>query len=304
MRMKTAWIFPAFISEYIGNEDQILSLLSSDFDALLKRAAEVTQTDLNSFQMETNDFLAEENKNQYISYVFSCVVVNILKRRGLKPDFLSGLSMGIYAALYAGNSISYEDGLRCIKEAYELSDNRLNQYDFGMGAIIGLTHEELDNIIHSISNDVDIVNTNGLHSYVISGISSDVKQVALKARTEGAFHSGLLDVSCPYHSKFMKDVASEFHAYVNELSIETSEIPLVSLIDQSTFRYREEIAHELARNLDSEINWYRTMKTMIELGIETFIECGAGKSLYKMGKFIEGDFRILPINKLPGYLNS
>jgi len=302
--MKTAWIFPAFISEYIGNEDQILSLLSSDFDALLKRAAEVTQTDLNSFQIETNDFLAEENKNQYISYVFSCAVVNILKRRGLKPDFLSGLSMGIYAALYAGNSISYEDGLRCIKEAHELSVNRLNQYDFGMGAIIGLTHEELDNIVLSISNDVDIVNTSGLHSYVISGISSDVKQVALKARTEGAFHSGLLDVSCPYHSKFMKDVASEFHAYVNEMSIETSEIPLVSLIDQSTFRYREEIAHELARNLDSEINWYLTMQTMIELGIQTFIECGAGKSLYKIGKFIEGDFSILPINKLPGYLNS
>jgi len=302
--MKTAWIFPAFISEYIGNEDQILSLLSSDFDGLLKRAAEVTQTDLNSFKIETNDFLAEENKNQYISYVFSCAVVNILKRRGLKPDFLSGLSMGIYAALYTGNSISYEDGLRCIKEAYELSVNRLNQYDFGMGAIIGLTHEELDNIVLSISNDVDIVNTNGIYSYVISGISSDVKQVALKARTEGAFHSGLLDVSCPYHSKFMKDVASEFHAYVNELSIETSEIPLVSLIDQSTFRYREEIAHEMARNLDSEINWYRTMQTMIELGIQTFIECGAGKSLYKMGKFIEGDFSILPINKLPGYLNS
>jgi len=302
--MKTAWIFPAFISEYIGNEDQILSLLSSDFDGLLKRAAEVTQTDLNSFKIETNDFLTEENKNQYISYVFSCAVVNILKRRGLKPDFLSGLSMGIYAALYTGNSISYEDGLRCIKEAYELSVNRLDQYDFGMGAIIGLTHEELDNIVLSISNDVDIVNTNGIYSYVISGISSDVKQVALKARTEGAFHSGLLDVSCPYHSKFMKDVASEFHAYVNELSIETSEIPLVSLIDQSTFRYREEIAHEMARNLDSEINWYRTMQTMIELGIQTFIECGAGKSLYKMGKFIEGDFSILPINKLPGYLNS
>lgn len=302
--MKTAWIFPAFISENIGNEDQILSLLSSDFDGLLKIAAEVTQTDLNSFKIETNDFLAEENKNQYISYVFSCAVVNILKRRGLKPDFLSGLSMGIYAALYTGNSISYEDGLRCIKEAYELSVNRLNQYDFGMGAIIGLTHEELDNIVLSISNDVDIVNTNGIYSYVISGISSDVKQVALKARTEGAFHSGLLDVSCPYHSKFMKDVASEFHAYVNELSIETSEIPLVSLIDQSTFRYREEIAHEMARNLDSEINWYRTMQTMIELGIQTFIECGAGKSLYKMGKFIEGDFSILPINKLPGYLNS
>ncbi len=302
--MTTAWLFPAFISEYIGNEDQTLSLLSSDFNALLKRAAEVTQTNLDSFQIGTHDFLAEEHKNQYISYVFSCAVVNILKRRGLKPDILSGLSMGLYAALYAGNAISFEDGLWCIKKAYNLSVTRLNHYDFGMGAIIGLTNEELDNIVLSISHDVDIVNTNGLHSYVISGISSDVKQVALKARLEGAFHSGLLDVSCPYHSKFMRGVASEFYEYVSELSIETSEIPLVSPIDQSTFRFKEEIAHELARNLDSEINWYRTMQTMIEMGIQTFIECGAGKSLYKMGKFIEGDFSIFSINKLPGYLNA
>lgn len=302
--MKTAWIFPAFISEYIGNEDQILSSLSSDFDTLLKRAAEVTRTDLNSFELGTRNFLNDEQKNQYLSYVFSCAVVNILKSRGLKPDYLSGLSMGIYAALYAGNSISYEDGLRCIKAAYDLSVNRLNQYDFGMGAIIGLTHGELDNIVHAISNDVSIVNTNGLHSYVISGISSDVQRVALKATEEGAFHSGLLDVSCPYHSKFMSDVALEFYAYVNTLNIESSGIPLVSLVDQSNFRKREEITRELARNLDSEINWYRTMKTMNEMGIQSFIECGAGRSLYKIGKFIEGDFTIYSINKLNSYLNA
>lgn len=302
--MKTAWIFPAFITEYIGQEDQILSLLSSDFDRLLLRAAEVTETDLYSFQMGTNDFRTEELKNQYISYVFSCAVVHILQKRGLKPDFLSGLSMGIYAALYAGNSIAYEDGLRCIKEAYELSEHRLNHYDFGMGAIIGLTHEELSQIVLSIGSDVDIVNTNGHLSYVISGISSDVKRVASTAQTEGAFHSGLLDVSCPYHSKFMKEVASEFHAFADQLTIKTSDIPLVSLIDQKPFRHRKEITQELARNLDSEINWFRTMLTMVEKGIHTFIECGAGRSLYKIGKFIEGDFKIISLNKLPGYLHE
>ncbi len=282
----------------------MLSLLSSDFDALLKRAAEVTRSDLTGFRIGTNDFLKEELKNQYISYVFSCAVVNILKSRGLTPDCLAGLSMGIYAALYAGNSISFEDGLRCIKAAYNLSVSRLNQYDFGMGSIIGLTHGELNNIVLSTSKEVTIVNTIGLYSYVISGISSEVKKVAQNAMEEGAFHSGLLDVSCPYHSKFMSDVASEFYAYVNELSMGISEIPLVSVIDQSTFRKKEEIAHELARNLDSEINWFRTMQTMIEMGIQTFIECGAGKSLYKIGKFIEGDFTIYPMNKLNGYLNA
>lgn len=302
--MKTGWIFPAFISEYIGNEDQIFSSLSYDFNTLLETASEVTGENLNSFQIGTNDFMNKEDKNQYISYVLSCAVTNILKREGLKPDYLSGLSMGVYAALYAGGSICFEDGLRCIKEAYDLSVKNLNRYEFGMGAIIGLTYEELNEITLSVSNDVEIVNTNGKYSFVISGISSEVKQVAMRAQSEGAFHSGLLAVSCPYHSKFMKTVASEFKNYVTNLDIKTSEIPMISLIDQSLFRFRKEIVNELARNLDSEINWYKSMQTMINLGIHTFIECGAGRSLYKIGKFIEGNFNIFPMNKLSGYLDN
>jgi len=300
--MKTGWIFPAFISEYIGNEDKLLSSLSSDFNQLLETASRVTGENLNGFQLGSNNFMNQENKNQYISYVFSCTVTNILNRKGLKPDFLSGLSMGIYAALFAGGSFSFEDGLHCIKTAYDMSVRRLKEYDFGMGSIIGLTHGELKEIALSVSNNVKIVNTNGRHSFVISGIAGEIKQVALKAQAEGAFHSGLLDVSCPYHSTMMKTVASDFRQYINDLDIRTSEIPIVSLIDQSIITSREEIVNELTRNLDSEINWYKTMLTMIEFGVQTFVECGAGRSLYKIGKFIDGDFTIFPIHKLSAYL--
>jgi len=246
----------------------------------------------------------QEDTNQYLSYVFSCTIANILKRENFKPDYISGLSMGIYAALYAGGSITFEDGLRCIKKAYDLSVSHLNDYDFGMGAIIGLTYEELNQLNQSTSKNVQIVNTNGLHSFVISGISSEVKSVAMKAQEEGAFHSGLLDVSCPYHSKFMTHVAHEFQKYVSRLDIKPSAVSIVSLIDQSVFKSREEIINELSRNLDSEINWYNAMQTMIDLNIKKFIECGAGRSLYKIGKFIDGDFAITPINKLPGYLRD
>lgn len=300
--MKTGWIFPAFISEYIGNEDKLLSSLSSDFNQLLGTASRVTGENLNDFQLGSNNFMNQENKNQYISYVFSCTVTNILNRKGLKPDFLSGLSMGIYAALFAGRSFSFEDGLHCIKAAYDLSVRRLKEYDFGMGSIIGLTHGELKEIALSVSNNVEIVNTNGRHSFVISGIAGEIKQVALKARAEGAFHSGLLDVSCPYHSTMMKTVASDFKQYVNDMDIRTSEIPIVSLIDQSIITSRQEIVNELTRNLDSEINWYKTMLAMIKSGVQTFVECGAGRSLYKIGKFIDGDFIIFPIHKLSAYL--
>jgi [acyl-carrier-protein] S-malonyltransferase len=302
--VKTGWIFPAFISEYIGHEDQILDSLSSDFESLLKLASDVTGENLIGFQIGTNNFMDKENLNQYLSYVFSCSVTHLLKKNNHKPDYISGLSMGIYAALYAGESITFEDGLRCIKEAYDLSVANLNGYEFGMGAIIGLTYEELHEITKSVSENVEIVNSNGIHSFIVSGISPDVKKVAMKAQDEGAFHSGLLAVSCPYHSKFMNNIATEFQRYVSCLDIKSSMFPMVSVIDQSVFKAPEEIINELARNLDSEINWFKTMKTMLQLRIHSFIECGAGRSLYKIGKFIEGDFTIIPLNKLSGYLDK
>ena len=46
------------------------------------------------------------------------------------------------------------------------------------------------------------------------------------------------------------------------------------------------------------INWKLTMEEMINKGINKFIECGPGKSLLKIGKFIDGDFTIYPLNKL------
>jgi malonyl CoA-acyl carrier protein transacylase len=300
--MKTGWIFPAFISEYIGNEDHILRSLSSEFDGLLHQASRIIGEDLSNFDIERNNFMNQEVLNQYISYVFSCSVTGILKRENLKPEYLSGLSMGIYAALFAGESLTFDDGLKCIKQAYHSSIAHLKDYDFGMGAVIGLTHGELQQISRSVSNRVEIVNTNGKHSFVISGIYDEVKEVAEKAQKEGAFHSGLMDVSCPYHSRFMTNTANDFRGFVSGLDIRTSKIPLISVIDQSVFQEREEIINELCRNLDSEINWYETMKRMIQLKMDVLIECGAGRSLYKIGRFIEGDFSIIPLNKLKKYL--
>ena len=37
----------------------------------------------------------------------------------------------------------------------------------------------------------------------------------------------------------------------------------------------EEIINELSRNLDSEINWYNAMQTMIDLNIKKFIQLKA-----------------------------
>ncbi|MCH7516085.1 MAG: hypothetical protein IIB08_02980 [Bacteroidetes bacterium] len=65
----------------------------------------------------------------------------------------------------------------------------------------------------------------------------------------------------------------------------------------------DDVKNELVRNLNTRINWLKTMGKMLSLNINTFVECGAGKSLYKIGKFIEGDFKIYSLNKLDEFVN-
>ena len=40
------------------------------------------------------------------------------------------------------------------------------------------------------------------------------------------------------------------------------------------------------------------MTRMIEAGVDTFIECGPGKSLYKISKFIDGMFEVYTAHTL------
>ena len=41
-----------------------------------------------------------------------------------------------------------------------------------------------------------------------------------------------------------------------------------------------------------------TFNKAINMGVGQFIECGAGKSLQKIGRFIPGDFTVYPMNKI------
>ena len=50
--MNTAFIFPAFISEYLGNEIQILDSLSSSFQQNLTLTSKITGINFEQFSLE------------------------------------------------------------------------------------------------------------------------------------------------------------------------------------------------------------------------------------------------------------
>jgi len=300
--IKKAILFPAFVREYSGMEDAFTKSSFPEFKLRLEHASEITNTDLISFDFKTNNFLNDEIKSQYISYIFSCELADLINQTSIKFNFTAGYSMGIYAMFYYTGSISRENGLRIIKKAYESVLENIPPNIFGMGNIIGLDLTDINTIMND--EEAEIINTNGSHNYIISGKLPAIQNILKKAKIEGAIHTGMLPVGCPYHSKFISGSAVDFGNFINKLEIRTPHVPAISCIDQREITDRADIQRELINNLITALNWQDTILKLYSRGIGLFYECGAGESLTKLNKFIPGDHKTIKFHQLDKLLIS
>ena len=298
MENKTAFIFPAFITEFTRNEIEFLDKNYIDFNDYLHKASVALNIDLPEFSYNTDVYINDELNSQLLTYLLSCAFSDILQKKGIVPELIAGYSMGIYASFYAAKSITIEDGAKLIFNAYNLVKNLTGTRIYGMGAIIGLSTEDVGNVIKDSAPDVEIININNKHSLVIAGKKNDVLSVLKKAKEEGAFSTVELTVDTPYHSKYLLKYSDPFQKYINTISIKSAEIPIISTYDQREFTKLSEIKSELIFNLTGKINWYKTMQKLIHEKANVFYECGAGKDLKKIARFIQGDYKINSIYKL------
>jgi malonyl CoA-acyl carrier protein transacylase len=295
-------IFPAFVSEYIGSELDVISAYENDFESRLIRASELTGTDLTGFDPGSRNFLEDELASQVISYIYSCTIADILKRQGIRPDFVTGYSMGIYAALYYCGALTYEDGLRLVMRAWEAISEACPVNDHGMGMIIGIPGAELREWCEELQ-DAWICNRNNPHTFIISGTADSVSLLLNIAKAEGALRANLLPVSKPYHTGLLNKARATLQAYIKQVRLAEPEYPYVSCIDQKVITTSAGLMEEVARNINTGMDWLGTMEHLIGQGTGVFFECGAGDGLTRNFRFVEGDFERFSVNKLDRFLD-
>lgn len=297
--LKTSFIFPAFVSEYIGNEVEIARNLSGDLDAFLEITSSRYFSEFRSFSLTDRLFIDNELYSQISSYIFGCSLSNYLKNKGIIPDMLAGNSMGLYAALYCSGAVNFEDGLLLVQKAHEFIQKETKEQEMGMGAIVGLKLNDIQKIVHQCNERAFIANTNGIYSFLISGEKSSIEKALSLAKTEGALFTSSVLVDNPYHTDFIKTAATQLGSFIDQnISINDPQIAIISSVDQSELTTAVQIRDELVKNIYHPINWYASMEKMIDKSINRFIECGAGNTLSKLARFIDGDFKVYPINKI------
>ncbi len=294
---KIAAIFPAFGCKYIGNEREILDGVSGDLQELTSRAESAVGLDVDEFLSCRDGSFTDELQSQYAVYVYSCAISSYIKRSGLHTDYVAGYSMGLYAALCHTESITFEQGLALITMAYQGIRDVAAALPFGVGVISGLSPDDVRMLIAG-NHDVEIINVNNRHNLLIAGYEDKVKNILALAKEQGALNNKYLTFHSPYHSRFMDGAAEKFRKYCDSLAIYDPLYPVISTVDRRTMTSWRDIARDLANNINRNINWHETMNCMIEAGVDAFVECGPGKSLNRMSKFIDGNFEVYHLQNI------
>ncbi len=300
-----AIIVPAFISSYPGGERELFEEMDIRLHPWIKKVSDHTQYSLERIEKSLQFVSEEPLLQQLTAYLYSCALGSYIKERKGPPAYIAGYSMGIYAAMFLSGILSFEAGICWIVDAYNKMKETVRGKHFALAAVVGLNMDDVARLINDLNGNLEIINQNNAYSFVVAGQQNQINNFINSAKEFGALSVSGIPSGIPYHTskltKPAKVLADNFDLNLNKPD---SAIKFVSTIDQEIVDSREKAKHELVRNLVTPLNWHQTMHYMLTNSIHTFLECGVGKDLTKMGRFIEGDFKIVPVYKLKKWLRK
>lgn len=195
----------------------------------------------------------------------------------ISPSCCAGHSLGEYTALAASGVLSFWEAVRLVRTRGALMQEAVPEGRGAMAAVLGLDSEGVKAMCEAIG-DIEPANYNSPGQIVISGLSQSIDKAVEQAKTFGAKRIVRLSVSAPFHSQYMKPAAEKLKAEFPKYTWSEAKHDIIANVSAQPVRKPDEIQDSLYRQTFSPVLWEQSVSFMAgELGIETFIELGAGE---------------------------
>ena len=126
---------------------------------------------------------------------------------------------------------------------------------------------------------VEVANDNGGGQVVISGHAAAVERAVALAKTRGVRRAMLLPVSAPFHCALMAPAADAMRDALGEASLRTPSVPLVANVTAERVTEPDEIRGLLVQQVTGTVRWRESVLAAVAMGVDSFVELGAGKVL-------------------------
>jgi len=254
--MQIAWLFPGQGSQKLGMGKDIIEL--NDAKRRFDFASNVFDKDLYQIcGLQTDNNCDEQNLNntkntQICLFLVESILLDSLKSKGYKPDYLAGHSLGEITALYAAEVLSFEDCVSLIKIRSELMSSAVKG---SMAALIGFDIDELRNLVESL-DDVVIANDNSSSQVVLSGKREELENLSKMISCKRFI---FLNVSGAFHSHFMKEPSQKFSKYLDDLNFKEPIFPVISNSNPTLSSDPNELKIRLKEQMCNGVRWRETM---------------------------------------------
>lgn len=206
-----------------------------------------------------------------------------------KIDYFAGHSLGEYNALLAADAFDFETGIKMVKKRGEL----MAAANGGkMAAVIGVPAADISGLLKENGLDsIDLANFNTPTQLVIAGPATAI-EAAEKLFSQKGIRCVILNVSAPFHSRYMKEAAKIFESYVRGFSLHYPKVPVIA---NATARPYQDgrIGELLAAQIESPVLWSDSIRYLLGKGEIAFTEIGS-TILSKMVKEIEKTEPVVP----------
>lgn len=302
--MKIAFLFSGQGAQYPGmmkdlyEAEPAVRSLYDYADTVLGRS--ISQMSFEGTQEELN----LTHNTQPTVLAADLAAAQVLKVHGINPSVVAGFSLGEYAALSFANAIQLENVFPLIQLRADAMQEAVAPGEGAMAAFVGATAAQVEEVCGKVTKGyVVAANYNSPVQTVVSGSTAGVDEACELAEASG-LRCVKLAVSAPFHCALMKPAAMKLESAFQTIALSNPNIPVYMNVDGKPITDAAAISQLLVRQAMSPVRWVETLKNMQNDGVDTFIECGPGKTLSGLVKKTLSGVKILRVENIKTLENT
>ena len=303
---KIACIFPGQGAQYPGMGKELAQNYKEAMN-IFDLASERLGIDMKKLCFEGDEEELKKTENTQPSILtVSIALLEVLKLKGIEPQIAAGLSLGEYSALVASKAISFTDAVALVKKRGKYMQEAVPAGEGTMAAIMGIERESVMECLKMASSYgvVEAANFNCPGQVVIAGHTRAVEKACSILKERGARKAIMLPVSAPFHSSLLKPAGEKLAAELENVNISDNELPVVSNVNAQVIMNKYEIKRCLIEQVSSSVLWEDSIRRMIDLGADTFIEVGPGRTLSAFVKKIDKNLYVHNVENIETLENT
>ena len=307
--LTTAFIFPGQGSQSVGMGRDLAAAFAGarevfgEVDETLKQRLSKLM-----FEGPAEELTLTENAQPALM-ALSMAVVRVLEQEGgvrvsTRAALVAGHSLGEYSALAAAEAFDLAEVARLLRLRGQAMQAAVPAGVGAMAALLGVELPQASEIcaqaavLHregepDLLQVVQPANDNGGGQVVISGHREAVERAIEVAKTRGVKRAMLLPVSAPFHCALMRPAADAMEEALASATLRAPLVPVVANVTAAKASEPEAIRRLLVEQVTGTVRWRESLIACTVMGVERFVELGAGRVLTGLVKRVVPDAQAL-----------